>query len=124
MRGKMTVLLDSPEEISMSETVAYEGKLVPVDREGKSLDLWIQERLGWSDLRGHSNWLEALEETIYGGYFYDSSKAVLYEVQRRELHPEDFIHATANADGSFDFVVGYYNGGASFEEVMGSVVEN
>ena len=108
----------------MSETVAYEGKLVPVDRGGKSLDLWIQERLGWSNLRGHSDWLEALEETLYESYFYDNSRAVLYEVQRRTLQPGDFVHATTNADGSFDFVVSYYNGGAGFDEVMGSVVEN
>ena len=109
----------------MSETVAYKGKLIPVDREGKSLYLWIQERLGWDELgSGHSDWLVALEETFYGDYFYDDSRAVLYEVRRRDLDPGDFVHATSNPDGSFDFVVSFYNGGASFEEVMGSVVEN
>lgn len=108
----------------MSDVEAYKGKLVPVDLDGKSVDMWIQDELKNVDLENYMDLLDALYEERNGQYFYDRAGDVLYEIHRTPLDPEGFVHSTANPDGSYSFTVSYYNGGASFEEVMDEVVGN
>lgn len=108
----------------MSEVDTYRGKLVPVDLEGGTLDDWIQKRLDRTELDDYEDsWLEALHEDLYDSYHYDRNSGILYEVQRERLDPNGFVHSKRNADGTIDFLVSYYNGGASFGEVMDEVVD-
>jgi len=107
----------------MSEVDTYRGKLVPVDLEGRTLDQWIQKRLDRTELDDYEDsWLEALQEDLYDSYYYDRNSDTLYAVQRERLDPNGFVHSKPNADGTIDFLVSYYNGGASFGEIMDEVV--
>lgn len=109
----------------MSDVDTYRGKLTPVDLGEQTLDQWIQKRIGRSELEDYeSGWLEALQEELYGSYHYNRSDETLYEVQREKLNPNGFVHSKRNADGTIDFLVSYYNGGASFGEVMDEVVDS
>ena len=106
----------------MSEMDTYRGRLIPVDRNGLEIERWIQELLGGDSLEGYSDWFEALDEERYNQYVYYSTTDTLYLVERERLDPYGFIEATRREDGSVDFTVSYYNGGASFDEVMESVI--
>lgn len=108
----------------MSEMVTYRGRLIPVDRRGLGIEAWIRELLGWDslDTRGYGDWFEALDEERYNQYVYDSATDTLYEVERERLDPYGFIEASRREDGSMDFTVSYYNGGASFGEAMEAVL--
>ena len=107
----------------MSKVVAYRGKLIPVDLQGKELDRWIQDRLRASFLpTDYGSWLEALEDQYYNGYFYDSATETLYAVERQPLYPETFVRSTRNSDGSYDFVLSYHSGIVGFNEVAESIL--
>lgn len=108
----------------MSDVDTYRGKLTPIDLGEQTLDQWIQSRLDRTELKDYEfSWLEALHEELYGSYHYDRESGTLYEVQRERFDPEGFVHSKRNADGTIDFLVSYYNGGASFGEVMDEVVD-
>jgi len=108
----------------MSDVDTYRGKLTPVDLGERTLDQWIQNRIGRSELKDYEDsWLEALQEELYNAYHYDRDSEILYEVQRERFDPEGFVHSKRNADGTIEFLVSYYNGGASFGEVMDEVVD-
>lgn len=103
----------------MSETVAYVGKLTPVDLEGLSVDEWIQKKLNRTELEFGLTWLEELDEACDNSperFFYHEGK--LYEVERVEFSPEDIAVSFKHADGTTGFVVSYYNGGCSFDEAL------
>lgn len=108
----------------MSEMDTYRGRLIPVDRNGLEVEAWIQKLLGWNSLdeRYYSDWFEALGEEHYNQYVYDSRTDMLYLVERERLDPYGFIEASRREDGSVDFTVSYYNGGASFDEVMEAAI--
>lgn len=108
----------------MSEVVAYEGRLTPIELQGEELDLWIQQKLGWDELKSYyENWTEALCDELYENYLYDHSAGVLYAMERKELDPQDFVHARREVDGGFSFVLSYHNGGASFEEIAEEIFQ-
>ena len=108
----------------MSDVDTYRGRLIPVDLEGQTLNQWIQKRLDRIELKDYEfSWLDALHEELYDSYHYDRNSGILYEVQRERFDPEGFVHARHNSDGTIDFLVSYYNGGASFGEVMDEVVD-
>jgi len=106
----------------MSEVEAHVGTLVPVDF-GGDLDGWIQRELGRTELKSYElSWLEALEEERYRRYHYSPSEGILYEVNSQKLDPSSFVQSSRGGDGSVSFIVGYYNGGASFGEVLDGVL--
>lgn len=108
----------------MSEVVTYKGRLTPIDLQGEELDLWIQQKLGWTELKDYfDGWIDAICDELYEHYLYDPSSGVLYEMERRELDPESFVHAVREQDGSFSFVMSYYNGGVSFTEAAEEIFE-
>lgn len=108
----------------MSTVEAYTGKLTPVDLQGKSLDEWIQHNLKLSELPAHAeDWLEVLSEEHYNKYLYNSKTKTLYKVKRKSMDPDGFLHFDRKKDGSYTFSMSYYNGGASFEEVMRDVFD-
>lgn len=108
----------------MSEMVTYRGRLIPVDRRSLGIEAWIQELFGWDSpaARGYADWFQALDEERYNQYVYDSATDTLYEVEREWLDPYGFIEFSRREDGSVDFNVSYYSGGASFDEGMESVL--
>lgn len=109
----------------MSEMETYRGRLTPVDLGGLELDLWIQNLLGRESLEGTycRNWLEALSELRYNSYVYHEKSGILYEIHREALDPQGFQFAEHRPDGTVDFFVSYYNGGASFGEVAESLLD-
>lgn len=106
----------------MSEMDTYRGRLTPVDRKGLGIEAWIQELLGWDSLGDYMDWFEALDEERSNQYVYYSATDTLYEVERERLDPYGFVEASRREDGSVDFTVSYYNGGASFDEIMESAI--
>lgn len=110
---------------TVSEMETYRGKLTPVDLEGLGLDNWIQNLLGWESLEGtfYESWLEALDEERYDSYVYHKKSEILYEVHRESLDPYGFQFSERKPDGTVEFFVSYYNGGASFDEVAESFLD-
>lgn len=110
----------------MSETETHKGTLVPITNlPGTSLEDDAREvcsRLGIERSKYHDSWVECLEfEAPRYVYFRDG---VFYEVRDTEVDPpDDFIEATKNPDGSYDYFVSYYNGGAGFDEIMDAVIK-
>lgn len=111
----------------MSTTVAYQGKMKPVDLKGLTVDNWIQKKLGRTVLETSDSWIAELIEEYYGkskSYFYDSESEILYKVKRVELEPESIMVANRKSDGSIDFLLSYYNGGCSFDEALALAIDN
>lgn len=103
----------------MSETEAHTGKITPIDLENKTLDEWIQNKLDTTELEEYyENWIEALEDAFYEDFYYDPNSEILYKIESEELDPENILEMTKNSDGSYNFTISYYNGGASFDEVL------
>lgn len=103
----------------MSEVESYIGKLTPVDMGGKTLDEWIMNKLGTKELKGYyENWLEALDDEYWKEFHFDENSQVLYAVEKQELDPESMSNFYRNDDGTYGFVVSFYNGGTYFGEVI------
>lgn len=110
----------------MSEMETFKGRLTPVELDGLTVDQWVQELLGWTelDLNRYEDWLDALSEERYGEYVYDRLTSTVYEIQKHQLDPYGFVEAERRSDGSIDFIVSYYNGGVSFSEVAKSAIRS
>jgi len=102
----------------MSEVESYIGKLIPVDMDGKTLDEWIMNKLGINELGYYENWLEALEDNHWKEFHFDENSKILYAVEKQELDPESMANVYRNDDGTYGFVVSFYNGGTYFGEVI------
>lgn len=104
----------------MSETVHYKGKAVKIDCEDNEeyslriLELKSKERLDYYDSA-----LEQITQEYNEEYFFDSEKEILYSIayESKDLDDE-IINAEVKEDGSIDFELRYYNGGAGFEECL------
>lgn len=112
----------------MSEMEAHKGKLVPITNlpgptpEDNARE--ICSRLGIEkDEDWYNTWMEALDDDDQNRVFYDARRDIWYEVQDKELEIGGFIEATRNEDGSYDYYVNYYNGGAGFGEVMQAAIK-
>lgn len=110
----------------MSETVTYKGKLVPMTLEGVTLEERAEyacQEFGFEMKDYYDSWVECLEEegNYRAAYIRDG---IIYEVKNREVDPpNDFIEGTKNEDGSYDYFVSYYNGGAGFSEIMEQMIK-
>ena len=104
----------------MSETVHYKGKAVKIDCENieeyalKVLETKSVERLDYYDTS-----LEQITGEYYNDFFYDDEKEILYSItyESHDLE-EEIIKAEIQPDGSIDFELRYYNGGAGFSECL------
>lgn len=112
----------------MSEVETHVGKLIPISLDGLSIDEWVQKELGQTEKPDYETWLSHYDEEQYSNpkkyprrLFYDG--VTLFEVVAKKLPFNDFVEANENPDGSIDFVISYYNGGASLDEVLAEVVE-
>lgn len=103
----------------MSDVESYVGKLVPIDLDEKDLDEWIMETLGTKELKGYyENWLEALDDERWKEFHFDKDTQTLYKIDKEEFDPEEIFKVNDNKDGTYDFMVSFYNGGISFNEVL------
>ena len=115
----------------MSEMEAHKGKLVPITNlPGTSVEddareicsrLGFSLEVGYGDGETYDSWEECLDERGYRNVVHHNG--VWYEVRDKKLDEGGFVEGTKNKDGSYDYAVNYYNGGASFTEVMKQVIK-
>ena len=100
----------------MSEDVHYKGKLKPT---GKTVEEFL------SDVEIPDNYDDATE--YFEDTFYKNAHVVndqVYIVEMKDIDPcSGIANASKNDDGSIDFELKYYNGGASFSEVLDEAVD-
>ena len=104
----------------MSETVHYKGKAVKVNCEdNEEYSLKILELKSTARLDFYDSALEQIIQEYSTDFFYDSTNEILYSIEY-ESHDleEEIIKAEIQKDGSIDFELRFYNGGAGFEECL------
>lgn len=105
----------------MSETVHYKGTATFLasgeDVEPKARHLLlirgIKEKPDY-----HYTWAEFIADKYYTEFFYHIGNRELYAINYKELDPNELIQASRNNNGSIDFHLLYYNGGAGFSECL------
>ena len=109
----------------MSETVTYKGK-------AKSTGLTAQQYclnkgFSESDMEEYRSWEELFYEKVcdWKTESHCIVKGEVFEVISFEnLEYESIFQATKNEDGSYDFLLQYYDGGCSFGEALEEAVKN
>jgi hypothetical protein len=101
----------------MSETEHWKGKLVST---GKT----VSEFVSTDEIPPH---YESDEEYFEEKYYRAAHviSGIVYEIEMEEMNSDgDIATAVDNNDGSIDFEVRYYNGGASFTEMIEEATDN
>ena len=107
----------------MSEMETHRGKLVPMDLPGDTLEDRAREaclKLCLEKEDYHDTWLDCLEDEGYKKVHINGD--VIYEIQDEELDSYGFVEGTANDDGTIDYMISWYNGGASMDEVLAAAL--
>ncbi len=97
----------------MSEQEFYKGKLKPTnqipedfcEQEGVSL-------VSWND-----SWEEQVNDTFYKDAVVIENQVFIVEKEIQDPY-DNVFEATKNDDGSYDFIVKYYNSGCGFDEAI------
>lgn len=103
----------------MSEEEYWAGKLIPVEMLSSTEDTCkkICKEHGWVLDAYYDSWREVLEEEGYKDYCIVDSK--IFKVEADKEDPcGDIYKAKFNEDGTYDFVLKFYNGGCSFTEAI------
>lgn len=108
----------------MSEYEGHIGKLVEVEVE--DLEDFAKEQLKIMNEDKDDFYDSYLEQLLcLDSYGFVFSHGKLYKVTKhKEFNYSDIAHSSKNADGSIDFVLYYYNGGAGFDEVLKEALTN
>lgn len=113
----------------MSETEAYTGKLTPIDRDGKTVEEWIQETLNMSSKPEHESWIGWYSEQRYNHpdreypeILYSPETDILYLIEKTKMDTNGFTVSEKHDDGSASFTVLYYNGGTDLNEVLSGIL--
>lgn len=110
----------------MSETVFMQGKLIPVKSESTDLEeiaMQVCSERGWVKDEDSDSYIEILREEGYKEYVVIGD--VIFRVQVDHKDPyEGIFQASKNDNGSYDFLVRYYDGGCSFDEVVKKAIQN
>ena len=105
----------------MSETVHYKGKAVLISQgEQAEIDakIILAEKGKERDSYYSTN-IEYLVGDYYQEYFYDKKTKGLYNIEYEEHElDQEIIRAEEKEDGSIEFELRYYNGGAGFDECL------
>lgn len=106
----------------MSETEHHRGKIKEIEFEGDLVE--VCEKLLEGDI--DPIWdtpYEYFESGYYKKYIVIDDK--LYKILESKEYPEDdeIIEASKNEDGTINYELRYYNGGASFAEVLHEALE-
>lgn len=108
----------------MSEIEHRVGKLIPVKIETSMEETCksIIRNMNIEKEDYHETYEECLGDEFYGSYVIIDDK--LFRVEEEEINPyADIFIAEINEDGTYNFTVKYYNGGCSFNEVMGIAMD-
>ena len=76
------------------------------------------------NLHQYDSSIECLDEEAVADYRALVIGDVIYRVENEELDPYGFEKAVRNPDGSIDYTILFYNGGAWWGEVITNAVEN
>ena len=103
----------------MSETEVHRGKLVPMILNGVTVEERAKdacEKLGFELQDFHTSHLDCLRDEGYRKVYRHNG--VTYRIEDEQLDPYGFTEASKNKDGSIDYFISYFNGGAGFDEVI------
>ena len=102
----------------MSDNEVHKGKLVPMVLSGVTSEQRCKSACKHFKFKKkpYKTWEESLRTNGYKQVFIRD--CVIYEVHDTELDPYGFSAITENKDGTIDYVVMFYNGGGSFDEVL------
>lgn len=112
----------------MSETVMYEGKLEKLELKGETKSDKFKELLKYENIVTYEDledidlsdekiediyWSEGLDETYFyiGGNYYKV-------LTKKDKSDEDIFNIVDNGDGTYTYLLQYYNGGCSFSEAI------
>lgn len=109
----------------MSDMESHTGKLIPMVLNGVSMEERFEDacnKLGYKfNEKLHDSWEECFKENCYRDAHVIGD--VIYKVEDEELDPYGFATASRNEDGSINYNMMYYNGGASFTEALDGCIE-
>lgn len=109
----------------MSETETHRGKLVPMVLSGVTLEERCESacnELGYEMGKYCDTWEECLSDDGYKKVII-RDKVIYRIVDDVEVPSDGFAEATANEDGSINYFISWYNGGASMDEVINSAID-
>lgn len=112
----------------MSETVHYRGKATKIDQPfNKTL---IQVAEGILEERGQEipsysdNAVEAICDLWDNEFFLYAETQTLFRISKEEHElDEEILYANKCDDGTIDFELRWYNGGASFNECLSEAMD-
>ena len=104
----------------MSETVTYIGKLKKVDLNGKTVEEWCDEKCQELNIEVGGYYKTAYEalrsENNYKYFFHGDD--VWETIENKKSEYEDICFITPNLDGTYTFVMQFYNGGTCLDEMI------
>lgn len=105
----------------MSETVHFRGKAIKIatgeDCEGVASSILKERDKEISSF--YDTALECLYDTFDEEYFYHSTSETLFSITTEEIDEDcEIIKANYNLEGSIDYELRFYNGGAGFSECL------
>jgi hypothetical protein len=104
----------------MSETVTYIGKLKKVELHDKTVEEWCDEKCRELDIKigdFYQTSREALISEKYNQYFFHGGN-IWEAIENKRIDYEDICFMSQNSDGTYNFVMQFYNGGTCLSEMI------
>jgi hypothetical protein len=104
----------------MSQTETHIGKLRKIEST-ESIEKWCENTcisLGYSTKESYyGSWKEKLQdETKWQKYFFYNDS--IYEMIEHQEVEDDIDSITLNSDGTYSFIMQFYNGGTNLTEMI------
>ena len=104
----------------MSTTELHQGRVTPIETTVR-LSIWAE---GYCKMNGieematyNDDWIEQLQDSFYKKFLIIDDK--IYQIEDTETDPDDdIVEVTKNKDGSYDYMLKFYNGGACLTELL------
>lgn len=115
----------------MSHSEINIGKVREVDLNGLTFEKWSQkecERLGIESRKGYDSWFDTLNDywdgknelCTYGKYVVSEDDRLFEIIENKsEEASEDIAILTPNPDGTYNYIMQFYNGGCCLSEALG-----
>ncbi len=110
----------------MSETVTYVGKIKKIDLGDLTKEEWCKQTyigkggdknaVGTKDSY-YETWKEALG-CDYGDEYFFHNEEIWEAVESKEISYNDISVLTPNPDGTYSFIMQFYNGGTCLSEMI------
>jgi hypothetical protein len=109
----------------MSHTETHVGKLRKVET-GPNIEHWCQTYChaeGIHQLSSYNdNWTEQFRDHFYKKFLV-TGDAIYEKFDHTELDESDVFHMQENPDGTYTFVMQFYNGGTCLDECLEEALE-